>query len=359
MNEAGSNFYNVSEAARLLRLTPEEVLKLINEGALRARPGQQSGNWLIEARSVHTRLKEFPPSTQGPEVTPTAATSTLPKSPRQENRVWDLLVLVIIGGMTLLAAAYTLLPTLSGGESTQPQGTTAGTAAESTQPGTVVESTQPDTTDRTVVVPQTATPPITTPADYWVDAVGDSVMLGAVDALHQEIPNLVLLNAQGSRQPPAAVDVLHQLHAADHLGESVVVHVGNNGPFTNEQFDEMMQELADINKVLIVNLTVPPEVEDPIAVPNNAVLADGVQRYPNTVLVDWHSASIDHPEFLGEDGTHLTLEGAQAYAGLIGAYLEDTEGSVELPGPQETVSWGEGGAFGECVGPPSWCIDSP
>jgi hypothetical protein len=359
MNEAGSDFYNISEAARLLCLTPKEVLRLINEGALNARPGEQSGNWLIEARSVHTRLKEFPPRTQGPEVTP-MATSPLPKSPRQENRVWDLLVLVAIGGMTLLAAGYTLLPTLSGGESTQPQETTAGTAAESTQPGTAAESTQPDTTDRTVVVPQTDTPPpITTPAHYWVDAVGDSVMLGAVDALHQEIPNLVLLNAQGSRQPPAAVGVLQQLHAAGHLGESVVVHVGNNGPFTNEQFDEMMQELADVRKVLIVNLTVPPEVEDPIALPNNAVLAEGVQRYPNTVLVDWHSASIDHPEFLGEDGTHLTLEGAQAYAGLIGTYLEDTEGSVELPGPQETVSWGEGGAFGECVGPPSWCIDSP
>jgi hypothetical protein len=40
-----------------------------------------------------------------------------------------------------------------------------------------------------------------------VSAIGDSVMLGAVGAL-QQIPNLVLVDAQGSRQPPAALDIL-------------------------------------------------------------------------------------------------------------------------------------------------------
>lgn len=237
-------------------------------------------------------------------------------------------------------------------QSTQPEETTASVATGTTQPENTAEN---------AAAPEKTAPPTVAPAGAppgWVSAIGDSVMLGAVDALQEEMPDLVLLNAQGSRQPPAAIDILQQFHAADHLGDAVVVHIGNNGPFTNEQFAEMMRALADVRKVLIVNLTVPYDVPDPVAVPNNAVLANGAQRYPNAVLVDWHVASANHAEFFGEDGIHLTLEGAQAYAALIASYLEDTESSSAPPGPQEIITWGEGGSFGECIGPSSWCIVS-
>jgi len=51
------------------------------------------------------------------------------------------------------------------------------------------------------------------------------------------------------------------------------------------------------------------------------VLADGVRRYPNTVLVDWHAASVDRPELFVEDGIHLQAEGQRVYADLIAAHL--------------------------------------
>jgi hypothetical protein len=51
------------------------------------------------------------------------------------------------------------------------------------------------------------------------------------------------------------------------LGDAVIINVGNNGPFTAEQFDEMMGVLAGVPKVLIVSLTVPPRVKDPVALP--------------------------------------------------------------------------------------------
>ena len=136
----------------------------------------------------------------------------------------------------------------------------------------------------------------------------------------------------------------------------MVIDIGNNGPFTAEQFDEMMQVLAGVPKVLIVTLTVPPGVENPVAASNNTVLIDGAQRYPNTVLVDWHAASANHPEYFSGDSTHLSFQGAQAYAELIASHLGHAEGSQIPPGPQEKISWGEGGFFGECVGPRSWCV---
>jgi hypothetical protein len=231
---------------------------------------------------------------------------------------------------------------------------------ETTSTGTMAQSTELESAAETAPAPEKTTAATTGElATGWVSAMGDSVMIGAIEALEQEIPNLGLLNAQGSRQPSAAIDLLQRWRAAGYLGDAVVIDIGNNGPLSSEQFDEMMGVLAGVPKVLIVSLTVPPGVEDPVAASNNAVLTAGVQRYSNTVLVDWQAASADHPEyFSGDDNIHLSLQGAQAYADLIAAHLGDeeaAEGSVAPPGSKERITWGEGGAFGECVGPSSWC----
>jgi hypothetical protein len=75
----------------------------------------------------------------------------------------------------------------------------------------------------------------------------------------------------------------------------------------------MMQVIADVPRVMFVNVKVPRAWE----VPNDAVIADGVQRYPNAVLVDWRGASVGRPDFFWDDGIHLRPEGAAAYAALI------------------------------------------
>jgi peptidoglycan/LPS O-acetylase OafA/YrhL len=150
-------------------------------------------------------------------------------------------------------------------------------------------------------------------------AIGDSAMLGAVDVLQQKLPNLTIIDARGSRQAPEAIGILQQLHASGKLGDVVIVHIGNNGFFSAAQFDEMMRSLEGTRKVLVVNVTVP---DGKSWVPNNEVLADGVQRYPDrAVLVDWYAASAGHPEYFW-DGIHLTPRGARAYAELIVAAYE-------------------------------------
>jgi hypothetical protein len=270
--------------------------------------------------------------------------------------LWILLVITLVTGV---CAAYTLLAvtgifdnaTATGRELRE---TTAGTVVEGKQP----EATQPDSAAsapwETNREPEERTDAVASAA--LASAIGDSAMLGAVDSLEQEMPNLVLIDAEGSRQASAAIDLLRQYRAAGHLGDVVVVHIGNNGPLTAGQFDEMMGVLEGVRKVLVVNLTVPPNVADPVAVPNDAVLAEGVRRYPDKAfLVDWYSASAGHPEYFW-DGIHLTPQGARAYADLISSHVGDPEGSVTLPGPRERFSWGRGGLSGVCVGPSSWCL---
>jgi hypothetical protein len=153
-----------------------------------------------------------------------------------------------------------------------------------------------------------------------VTAIGDSAMLGAVDALRQEVPNLAVIDARVSRQVPEAIAVLRQLRASGELGDVVVVHIGNNGVFADEQFDQMMRVLRGVDMVLVVNVTVPDSYS---WAPNNEVLAEGVQRYPNrAVLVDWHGTSAGHPEYFW-DGIHLTPQGARAYADVISAACKE------------------------------------
>src|SRR5919199_30782 len=262
-----------------------------------------------------------------------------------------ILLLAVLALGAIAAFLYSNSSLLRSNEQASKETTTKETTA-----GSTTASTQPKSTTATAAVPEKTAPTATRPHAGWVSAIGDSVMLGAVEALQQKIPNLGLLNAQGSRQPSAAIDILGQWRTAGYLGDTVVIAIGNNGPFTSEQFDEMMRVLAGTPKVLIVTLTVPPGVENPVAASNNTVLIEGAQRYPNAVLVDWHGASANHPEYFSGDSTHLSLQGAQAYADLIASRLGRSEGSVAPPGPQETISWGEGGFFGKCVGPRSWCV---
>jgi hypothetical protein len=72
-----------------------------------------------------------------------------------------------------------------------------------------------------------------------------------------------------------------------------------------------------VRKVIFVNVKVPRRWQDT----NNQVIANGVSRYSNTVMVDWFSASDDHPEYFWSDGMHLRPEGAQVYANLIASQL--------------------------------------
>ena len=151
-----------------------------------------------------------------------------------------------------------------------------------------------------------------------VSAVGDSVMLGAAGQLEKDIPNLTVIDAEVGMQAYTAVEVLDARRAAGELGEVVVVHIGNNGVYTEEEFDQTMQALAGVRRVVFVNVNVPRAWEEP----NNEVISEGVGRYPNAVLADWYSASVDHPEYFVEDGVHLQIKGQKVYAALIANQIE-------------------------------------
>jgi peptidoglycan/LPS O-acetylase OafA/YrhL len=157
---------------------------------------------------------------------------------------------------------------------------------------------------------------ITSTGHLRVTAIGDSVMLGAVGALEADIDGIEI-DAAISRQTSAAIELLRDRRVAGQLGDVVVVHLGNNGALSSDQFDAMMDVLAKVPRVLFLTVKVPRAWENP----NDAVLADGVQRYSNTVLVDWRGTSLSRPDYFWDDGIHLRPEGAAAYAALISSNI--------------------------------------
>ena len=152
-----------------------------------------------------------------------------------------------------------------------------------------------------------------------VSAIGDSVMLGAVGGLQKDIQGLTVVDAEVGLQVYAATDILKARRATGQLGEVVIVHLGNNGTFTKEEFDQIMRILSGVDKVVFVNVKVPRTWEEP----NNEVIAEGVGRYPNTVLLDWYSASADRPELFYSDGYHLRPKGQRIYGDLVSSYLPE------------------------------------
>ena len=160
--------------------------------------------------------------------------------------------------------------------------------------------------------PTTAYPPLDPPAGHIV-AIGDSVMIGAARQMQKEITDLEI-DASVSRQVANGVALLKARRQAGRLGDVMVIHLGSNGTFTAKQFDQLMAELKDVRRVVFVNVKVPKRWEGS----NNKVIAEGVARYPNTVLFDWRAASAGHPEYFAPDGVHLRGEGVRLYTRLIG-----------------------------------------
>ena len=148
-------------------------------------------------------------------------------------------------------------------------------------------------------------------------AVGDSVMLGAARELQRVLPGLTV-DAKVSRHVTAAIDVLRQRLKTGPLGEFVIVHIGNNGYVNPQQFEELLQLLADVPRVIVFNLKEPRGWE----APNNLVIADVVRRFPNALLIDWHNFGLSHPEYYARDGIHIGAAGARAYTLLVVGQLQ-------------------------------------
>jgi len=158
----------------------------------------------------------------------------------------------------------------------------------------------------------TLPPPGTVP----VTAVGDSVMLGGANELHQRLGGTGYIDAKENRYFSQAAPILHDLRAKGALGRVVIIHLGNNGPVSNSDVDSVMNELNGVPNVLLVTVRVNRSWQDEV----NQTLRSAAARYPTVQIVDWYSYSAGHSDWFQPDDTHFRTSsgpGANAYADLL------------------------------------------
>ncbi len=178
---------------------------------------------------------------------------------------------------------------------------------------TVVETSTTPAPSTTVAPTTTSTVPVALPTiSAKVTAIGDSVLLGAKPLLEHQIDGVVV-DADVGRQFEAVLTTVRAYKSQGRLGDAVVIQTGNNGPINPGQFDQLLELLRDVSKVLVVNV----KVERPWQNANNDVIGDAIAKAPNVTLIDWHALAGAHPEAFYDDGLHLTPSGIRLFTGAV------------------------------------------
>jgi len=145
-----------------------------------------------------------------------------------------------------------------------------------------------------------------------VSVLGDSVVLGARDAITEAMPGAGV-DAEVSRMPGAFTGRVKKLNRRDKLANTVVIHPASNGVINEEILRKILDPLQDYEKVVIVNASVPRSWEKP----NNRLINKITKDYPNVVVADWNAEADGKSDYFVSDGVHLTKQGAAAFAELI------------------------------------------
>lgn len=186
-----------------------------------------------------------------------------------------------------------------------------GTAAPASLPllvgddGTLVESTIVDPGE-----------------DASILAIGDSVMLAAADQMRGAIPDLAV-DAKVSRQFDDGLAIVRSRSRDGGLPDTVVVHLGTNGPVDPAKCDEMM-DLLDGKRVIVMTVRVPR----PWEASTNMNLIACADRH-QAEIADWYASA--RPSDFAADGYHLGGGGTGPFTDLIAASLERDPRRPESP----------------------------
>jgi len=144
-------------------------------------------------------------------------------------------------------------------------------------------------------------------------AIGDSIMLSAEPLLRAVFDEQIVIDSAVGRSFAEGIPILESLAVLEAIPDIVLVHLGTNNPVYDGQFETMMEILRDVPHVVFVNVRMPFAWE-PIS---NKTLREGVARWRNATLLDWHQLSADADHFFALDGVHIGRAGAEGYTELL------------------------------------------
>jgi hypothetical protein len=163
----------------------------------------------------------------------------------------------------------------------------------------------------------------------WV--IGDSVLLGAQDAIRSRLAPQYDVVVEGwvALFLTKAIGLMRERR---HLIDQVaVIHLGNNYYGNQAQFsgeiDEAMRVLEGVDRVIWLTVR---EFEPSRRQVNDALRA-AATRWPNMTVADWNPIVSADRSLTWSDGLHLRPVGADAMAALIARQLDEWQASRRPP----------------------------
>lgn len=146
-----------------------------------------------------------------------------------------------------------------------------------------------------------------------ITAVGDSVLADASTTLQEIFPNMYI-DAKVGRQVREAIPVLQSLAQSGKLANTVLLSEGTNGPYSEQELDQIMAIVGKERKLYWINVHVPTRRwQDQV----NNDLKVAAKKYPNLKVIDWYTYSKDHPEWFYDDNVHPNSEGLKYYGPYV------------------------------------------
>ncbi|WP_276531261.1 acyltransferase family protein [Fictibacillus nanhaiensis] len=191
------------------------------------------------------------------------------------------------------------------------------------EPPTENKINKPDSKPETPKVeekPKEETPPIEDPPvteNKSVTVIGDSVMIDVTPHLEEAFEK-VDVDAKIGRQFREAEEIVQQKKSSGDLGEIVIIELGANGPLSDKKMAGLIEQIGKERDVYMITTRVPKPWQQEV----NESIKNVPENYKNVKVVDWYSFSESHLEYIGNDGVHLTLTGAKAYAKYLINHIE-------------------------------------
>jgi hypothetical protein len=216
-----------------------------------------------------------------------------------------------------------------------------GTAAAVARPKPTPVSTNLALPPTTLPAPTTTTLPAA--VDPRVFIIGDSVILGARDAIAFRLAVHGWSDVQFSAESFHTFNagpVIDAAQAMGQIGDVVIVALGSNDGIDPNEFhawiDGLMQHLQSVRRVYWVNLR---QFRDWVTAANAEIDA-AKARYPNLRIIDWWARATFDPGLVVDDGLHLSEFGQAAMGDLITSTLEAyrAERAAASPGAATTTT---------------------
>ncbi|GGB43728.1 acyltransferase family protein [Fictibacillus barbaricus] len=149
-----------------------------------------------------------------------------------------------------------------------------------------------------------------------LSVIGDSVMIDVTKHLEEAFKK-VDVDAKIGRQFREAEEIVQQKKSSNSLGEIVVIELGANGPLAEKKMHQLIEEIGD-RDIYMITTRVPKPWQNEV----NETIKKVATQHKNVKVVDWFEMSESHPEYIGNDGVHLTLTGAKEYSKYLIDHIE-------------------------------------